>query len=79
VTEAGILATLLRIAKNHTIIVVTHRLTQALRADVIFVMENGCIVATGHHTDLIQQGGLHATLWQQHHGKSGDIIEIPCA
>ena len=79
VTEAGILATLSRIALNHTIIVVTHRLTQALRADVIFVMDSGCIVATGRHTDLIQQGGLYATLWQQHHGKSSDIIEVPCA
>ena len=46
-TEAGILATLMRIAKKCTVIVITHRITQALRADVMFVMENGRLVVSG--------------------------------
>jgi len=65
ITEAEILATVDKIAKNSTVIVITHRITQAIRANVIFVMEKGCIVARGHHADLIKQGGLYATLWQQ--------------
>lgn len=76
VTEAGILATIERISKNITVIVITHRIAQALRADVIFVMENGHIVATGRHADLIKQEGLYATLWQQNNG--GNIDGIPC-
>lgn len=64
VTEAEILATLKHIAKERTIIVVTHRLTQALRADIIFVLDNGQIVTTGCHADLIQQDGLYSNLWQ---------------
>jgi len=46
-TEAGILATLMRIAKKCTVIVITHRITQALRADVMFVMENGRLIVSG--------------------------------
>ena len=78
ITEAGILATLDRIASDRTVIVITHRISQALRADVIFVMENGRIVATGRHADLIQQEGLYATVWQQNHGGNIDVPGIAC-
>ncbi len=64
VTEAEILTTIEQIAKERTIIVITHRLTQALRANVIFVMENGGIVASGSHSDLLVQNGLYSTFWQ---------------
>ena len=64
VTEAEILTTIEQIAKERTIIVITHRLTQALRADVIFVLENGGIVASGSHSDLLAQNGLYSALWQ---------------
>lgn len=63
-TEAEILTTIEQIAKERTVIVITHRLTQALRADVIFVLENGGIVASGSHSDLLAQNGLYSTLWQ---------------
>lgn len=68
ITEAGIFATLERIASSRTVIVVTHRITQAVRANVIFVMDSGSIVAAGNHADLLKRGGLYATLWQQTHG-----------
>ncbi len=72
VTEAGILTTLEQIASDRTVIVVTHRLNQAVHADKIVVLENGCIVATGSHSDLIQQQGLYATLWQQTNGGTNE-------
>ncbi|MGB3190864.1 MAG: ABC transporter ATP-binding protein [Limnoraphis sp.] len=75
-TEAGILATLDRIAKQRTVIVITHRITQALRADKIFVLENGQIVASGRHTDLVKEKGLYATLWQQGHQGSNNLPEL---
>jgi ATP-binding cassette subfamily B protein len=64
VTEAEIISTLEHIAQDRTVIVITHRLNQALHANVIFVLEKGSIVATGNHTDLIQQDGLYSKLWQ---------------
>src|SRR6476469_301104 len=76
VTEAGILATIDRIAKKCTVIMITHRITHALRANQIFVLENGSIVASGTHTDLLEQEGLYATLWQQSHHSHNDLTML---
>lgn len=73
-TEAGILATIERIAKERTVIMITHRISQALRADTIFVLENGQLVASGRHADLLEQKGLYATLWQQSHQANTNLI-----
>jgi len=73
-TEAGILATIERIAKERTVIMITHRISQALRADTIFVLENGQLVASGGHADLLEQKGLYATLWQQSHQANTNLI-----
>jgi ATP-binding cassette subfamily B protein len=73
-TEAGILATIDCIAKERTVIMITHRISHALRADIIFVMENGSVVASGSHADLIQQKGIYTTLWQHGHRSNNDLI-----
>jgi ATP-binding cassette, subfamily B, bacterial len=77
VTEAGILATIDRISKQRTVIMITHRIAHALRADKIFVLENGSIVASGSHRDLLQQKGIYTTLWQQVNGGNTDAMGIP--
>ncbi len=74
-TEADILATIEHIAKERTVIMITHRITQALRANKIFVLENGTIVASGSHAELMQQKGLYTTLWQQSHRNNNDLAE----
>lgn len=66
-TEADILNTIDHISKKCTVIMITHRITHALRANQIFVLENGSIVASGNHQDLLQQNGVYAQLWQQSH------------
>jgi len=66
-TEADILNTIDHIAKKCTVIMITHRITHALRANQIFVLENGGIVASGNHQDLLRQNGVYAQLWQQSH------------
>lgn len=73
ISEAGILTTLEQIAQELTVIAVTHRLRMAVNADVVFVLDNGQIVNIGNHTDLIEQGGLYATLWQQSQRTSNDV------
>ena len=70
ITEAEILSTLERISSTCTIIVVTHRISQALHANKIFVMKSGQIVETGQHSDLMQQDGLYTQLWQQSYQNS---------
>jgi ATP-binding cassette subfamily B protein len=46
-TEAEILATIERITQDRTVIFITHRMAHALRADVMYVLENGGLVVSG--------------------------------
>lgn len=51
------------VAKNKTCIMITHRFTTALYADRIDLLENGTIVESGNHQDLLNLGGRYATSW----------------
>ncbi|MHA1113078.1 MAG: ABC transporter transmembrane domain-containing protein [Alphaproteobacteria bacterium] len=48
--------------EGRTTLVIAHRLATVLKADRIVVMDEGRIVATGKHADLVAQGGLYARL-----------------
>src|SRR2546427_12883971 len=45
------------LARGRTAIIITHRLTIAMRADVIHVMRYGQIVESGSHQDLLARPG----------------------
>jgi ATP-binding cassette subfamily B protein len=62
-TEAGWFERFRAAAEGCTAIIITHRLTVAMRADRIHVMENGCIVESGTHDELLARGGLYAESW----------------
>jgi len=51
------------LANGRTALVITHRFTLAMRADIIHVMRNGRIVESGNHDELLAQGGLYAQSW----------------
>lgn len=46
-----------------TSIVITHRFTLAMRADIIHVMRAGKIVESGSHNELVALGGFYAESW----------------
>ncbi len=62
-TEKEIQASLDRIAKNRTTLVIAHRLSTVIHADTILVMDKGQIVERGTHVSLLPAGGLYAGLW----------------
>lgn len=51
------------VAQGRTSILITHRFTLAMQADIIHVMRQGQIVESGNHKHLIQQHGLYAQSW----------------
>jgi ATP-binding cassette subfamily B protein len=51
------------LAAGRTALIVTHRFTTAMRADVIHVMAEGCIVESGRHDELLARGGAYARSW----------------
>ena len=56
-------ATAERALRGRTAIVIAHRLTQAVDADRVVVMEKGRVVEVGRHADLVSAGGPYARLW----------------
>ncbi|SEA29373.1 ABCB family ABC transporter ATP-binding protein/permease [Microbulbifer marinus] len=63
-SERGILESLREIAREQTTLVIAHRLSTVVDADVILVMDQGRIVEQGSHVELLAKNGHYATLWQ---------------
>jgi ATP-binding cassette subfamily B protein len=62
-SEADWFARFRQVGRDKTALVITHRFSIAMRADVIHVMDAGEIVESGTHQQLIALGGLYAQSW----------------
>jgi ATP-binding cassette subfamily B protein len=67
-----------RYANGRTVVLVTHRLTIAMRADLIHVMKGGQVVESGSHEELLDRGGLYAQSWAQVQSAS-QLAEVQAA
>lgn len=61
--EADWLERFRTLTNGRTAMIITHRFTLAMRADMIHTMRNGQIVESGSHDQLLAQGGLYAQSW----------------
>ncbi len=64
-TATEILNNLSAGTQQQTVIFISHQMSAAATADRIFVMDQGRIVQTGTHSELVQQPGLYQNLWNQ--------------
>ena len=55
-----------RITQGRTVLIVAHRLSTLRLADRIMVLDKGRLIETGQHTDLLQNAGRYASLYQAH-------------
>jgi ATP-binding cassette subfamily B protein len=63
--EADWLQRFRELARGRTAIIITHRFTTAMHADIIHVMHQGQVVEFGSHRRLIEQNGLYAESWSR--------------
>lgn len=62
-TEQSILQAIREVSVGHTSIVIAHRLSTIIDADQIIVLDQGVVIETGRHDDLLAQGGVYAAMW----------------
>jgi ATP-binding cassette, subfamily B, bacterial len=63
-SEALIQAALEQVMHGRTSLVIAHRLSTVLAADVILVLSEGQLVERGTHEELLNRGGLYASLYE---------------
>jgi ATP-binding cassette subfamily B protein len=64
-TEREIQDALSQVSKGRTTLVIAHRLSTIVGADEILVLDAGVIVERGTHHQLLQRGGLYASMWNR--------------
>jgi ATP-binding cassette subfamily B multidrug efflux pump len=70
--EAAIQEQLAGLMEGRTVIAIAHRLSTIARMDRLVVLDQGRLVETGTHTELLAKNGAYARLW---HRQSGGFIE----
>jgi ATP-binding cassette subfamily B multidrug efflux pump len=71
--EAAIQENLFALMENKTVIAIAHRLSTIAEMDRLVVLDQGEIVETGTHDELIRSGGIYADLWSR---QSGGFIDV---
>ena len=64
-TEERILNQVLALRQKKTNLIVSHRVSTIIRADRILVLDRGKIVEQGEHHELLGQGGLYTSLYEE--------------
>ena len=72
--EADWLQRFRSLAIGRTAIIITHRFTTAMHADVIHVLEEGRIVESGNHYQLLERRGRYAESWARQTTAVGDDL-----
>ncbi len=62
-TEQAIQKTLREISSDTTTLIIAHRLSTVVDANMIMVMEAGRIIERGSHQELLQQKGRYSEMW----------------
>ncbi|MGZ8161115.1 MAG: ABC transporter ATP-binding protein [Methylobacter sp.] len=69
--EANIQEQLSALMDGKTVIAIAHRLSTIVRMDRLLVLDKGKIVEQGSHTELLNKGGMYASLWKR---QSSDFL-----
>ncbi|MBT6118159.1 MAG: ABC transporter permease, partial [Rhodospirillaceae bacterium] len=72
-------AALKELMRGRTTLVVAHRLSTVLDADIIYVMEGGRVIESGSHGELMARGAVYARLYARRAGEDTpeEVLKIP--
>ncbi|NEZ55842.1 ABC transporter ATP-binding protein [Leptolyngbyaceae cyanobacterium CCMR0082] len=62
-SEVAVQTAINRLVENKTVIVIAHRLSTVVGADLILVLADGQVVEQGTHRELLEQQERYATMW----------------
>jgi len=63
VSEYEMFNNMMKVCKDKTVIFISHRLSSAIMADKIYLLENGEIIEQGSHEELMKKGGKYAEMF----------------
>ena len=63
-TEEAILSNLKKASRNKTTVIVSHRVSSALNADKILVLDHGKMIQLGTHDELVKTEGYYKELYE---------------
>ncbi len=62
-SENDIMDQIYDLAKTKTVLLISHRLANVVRADHIYVLDQGALAEQGTHSQLLERGGVYSRLW----------------
>lgn len=62
-SEKAVLEAIDEVSKDHSSVVIAHRLSTVVDADRILVLQNGQVVEQGNHSELLAMNGRYSQLW----------------
>jgi len=78
-SERQVQAALQSLMRGRTTVVIAHRLSTVIGADLICVMERGRVVETGRHAQLLARNGLYARLYKTQFAAERDPMPLAAA
>ena len=75
-SENDIMEQILLLAKKKSVLLISHRLANITKADIIYAMEQGEVKECGTHEELLRKNGLYQKMWTtqqrlERYGKGG--------
>ncbi len=76
-SERQVQTALARLTQNRTTLVIAHRLSTVMDADVIHVVDRGRVVESGTHAELVARDGLYARLYAMQFADEAEAAGMP--
>jgi len=65
VAEFKMYEAMMKACENKSVVYISHRLSSAVLADKVYMLENGEIIENGTHSELLSKNGKYADMWKK--------------